>query len=58
MPEPDALDVPLVDVELLTEIRLTTGVMIAAQSFDRPLTPGEIDLILEVRPQLRPAARR
>lgn len=54
MTQPDALDVPLVDVELLAEISLTTGLIIAAQTFDRQLTREETDMILEVR--VRPAS--
>lgn len=40
MVEPDALDVTLVDAELL-----------AVQAFARPLTREEIDQLLQVRPQ-------
>lgn len=48
MTGPDALDVSLVDAELLTEVHLATELIIAVQTFDRALTTAEIDEILQV----------
>ena len=49
MTGPDALDVSLVDAELLAELHLATELIIAVQTFDRPLRVAEIDEILQLR---------
>lgn len=46
MSETDALDVPLVDAELLAEVHLTTDLIVAVQAYDRHLDRAEIDRLL------------
>lgn len=51
----DQFDVSLEDVDLLGEVELTTNLIIAASEVDRPLTADEIDSILGLVPNPRPA---
>ena len=46
----DQFDVTLEDGDLLTEVELTTNLIIAASSSDERLTTEEIDRILGVAP--------
>jgi hypothetical protein len=46
----DQFDVTLVDTELLTEVQLTTDLMIAANTSTSPLSTQTIDCILSVVP--------
>lgn len=48
----DQLDVPLEDTELLTEVELTTNLMIAASAAAGHLTQEQIDRILGVEPRV------
>lgn len=43
-------DVTLEDEELLSEVELTTNLIVAAREFERRLTDHEIDQILDVVP--------
>jgi hypothetical protein len=55
----DQFDISLEDSDLLTEVELTTNLIIAASEADGPLTLAEIDVILGVTPQApesRPAS--
>ena len=47
MAETHADEPTLVDAELLAEIQLTTDLVIAVQTFDRPLRQEEIDRLLK-----------
>ncbi|MGL5823934.1 MAG: hypothetical protein ACRCYU_03715 [Nocardioides sp.] len=42
----DQFDVSLEDSDLLSEVELTTNLIIAASEVDRPLTMSEIDQLL------------
>jgi hypothetical protein len=42
----DQFDISLEDSDLLTEVELTTNLIIAASEADGPLSQGEIDRIL------------
>jgi len=46
----DQFDVTLIDNELLTELQLTTDLMIAANTSTSPLSTQKIDCILSVDP--------
>ena len=46
----DQFDVTLIDNELLTELQLTTDLMIAANTSPSPLSTQAIDCILSVVP--------
>jgi hypothetical protein len=46
----DQFDVTLEDADLLSEVELTTNLIIAASEADEHLTTAEIDRILGVRP--------
>lgn len=50
---PDQFDVNLEDADLLSEVELTTNLIIAASEYERHLTDHEIDQILDVVPQPR-----
>ncbi|HWJ65511.1 MAG TPA: hypothetical protein VNT31_02425 [Nocardioides sp.] len=47
----DQFDVTLEDGDLLTEVELTTNLIIAASASDDRLSPDEIDRILGVVPR-------
>lgn len=47
----DQFDVPFEDAELVSEVELTTNLIVAASEFERHLTDHEIDQILEVVPR-------
>jgi hypothetical protein len=47
----DQFDISLEDSDLLTEVELTTNLIIAASEADGPLSLVEIDKILGVTPQ-------
>jgi hypothetical protein len=47
----DQFDISLEDSDLLTEVELTTNLIIAASEADGPLSLVEIDEILGVTPQ-------
>jgi hypothetical protein len=49
----DQFDVTLEDADLLSEVELTTNLIIAASVIERHLTEHEIDQILDVVPQPR-----
>jgi hypothetical protein len=55
-PVHDQFDISLEDNELLTEVELTTNLIIAASESQAPLSLAEIDEILGVTP-LPPAPR-
>jgi hypothetical protein len=55
-PVHDQFDISLEDSDLLTEVELTTNLIIAASESDRPLTIAEIDKILGIAP-VPPAPR-
>ena len=46
----DQFEVTLIDTELLTELQLTTDLMIAANTSTSPLSTQKIDCILSVDP--------
>ena len=48
MDDSDVLDVSLHDIELFEEVVLTAHLIVAANGSERPLSPQEIDAILEV----------
>ena len=48
---PDPFDVALSDDELLTEVELTTNLIVAATASDERLSTEEIDQILGVTPK-------
>ena len=50
----DQFDVTLEDSDLLTEVELTTNLIIAASESDGALTQDEIDAILGVVPAATP----
>ncbi len=55
----DQFDISLEDSDLLTEVELTTNLIIAASESDGPLSLAEIDKILGIPPaaaQPRPSA--
>jgi len=47
----DQFDVTLEDADLLSEVELTTNLIIAASASDEALDPEEIDRILGVEPE-------
>ena len=47
----DQFDVTLEDADLLSEVELTTNLIIAASEADEHMTTAEIDRILGVRPR-------
>lgn len=53
----DQFDISLEDSDLLTEVELTTNLIIAASESDGPLGVEEIDRILGVTPQAPTQAR-
>jgi hypothetical protein len=46
----DQFDITLEDSDLLSEVELTTDLMIAATGSDLPLAPAEIDRLLGLAP--------
>ncbi|CUR55398.1 conserved hypothetical protein [metagenome] len=52
----DQFDISLEDSDLLTEVELTTNLIIAASESDGPLSEDEIDEILGIQP-VPPAPR-
>jgi hypothetical protein len=46
----DQFDITLEDSDLLSEVELTTDLMIAATGSDLPLSPAEIDRLLGIAP--------
>jgi hypothetical protein len=52
----DQFDVSLEDSDLLSEVELTTNLIVAAAEYERHLTDHEIDQILGVVPQPRQEA--
>ena len=52
----DQFDISLEDGDLLTEVELTTNLIIAASESDGPLSLDEIDQILGVKPETPPPA--
>ena len=52
----DQFDISLEDSDLLTEVELTTNLIIAASESDGPLSEDEIDKILGIGP-VPPAPR-
>ena len=50
----DQFDVTLQDADLLSEVELTTNLIVVAGEFERHLTGREIDQALDVVPQPRP----
>jgi hypothetical protein len=50
----DRFDVTLEADDPLSEVELTTNLIVAASEFERHLTDHEIDQILDVVPQPRP----
>jgi hypothetical protein len=50
----DQFDISLEDGDLLTEVELTTNLIIAASESEGPLSLDEIDKILGVTPQASP----
>jgi hypothetical protein len=46
----DQFDISLEDSDLLTEVEMTTNLIIAASEADGPLSQEEIDRILGVQP--------
>jgi hypothetical protein len=52
----DQFDVSLEDSDLLSEVELTTNLIVAATEYERHLTDREIDQILDVVPESRPEA--
>ena len=53
----DQFDISLEDSDLLSEVELTTNLIIAASESDGPLSVDDIDRILGVRPPA-PAPRQ
>jgi hypothetical protein len=47
----DQFDVTLEDSDLLSEVEMTTNLIIAASEVDRPLTQAEIDVLLGLTPE-------
>lgn len=52
----DQFDVSLEDSDLLSEVELTTNLIVAAAEYERHLSEHEIDQILGVVPQPRQEA--
>ena len=50
----DQFDISLEDSDLLTEVELTTNLIIAASESDGPLSLADIDKILGVSPARQP----
>lgn len=53
----DSLDVPLVDLDLLDELELTTNLSIAATDSSGPLPGHQVDRILGLTPRV-PSSER
>lgn len=52
----DQFDVSLEDSDLLSEVEVTTNLIVAATEYERHLTDHEIDQILDVVPESRQEA--